>query len=139
MLSLVWRVSLFEQTCRKAQAYLQVKVRLRVTKKQLIQELVALQQRLAIYEAVDMQRQQATDVLPASAAHFCLAVDTAPVMVWMSSPDTLNAYVNAPWSLWTGRTFTQELGDGEMEGVHPDDLSSCLETYRAAVQARQPF
>ena len=43
----------------------------RKTKKQLIQELVALQQRLAIYEAVDMQRQQATDVLPASAAHFC--------------------------------------------------------------------
>ena len=111
----------------------------RKTKKQLIQELVALRQRLAIYEAVDMQRPQAADVLPASAAHFCLAVNTAPITVWMSGPDTLDTYVNAPWSLWTGRTFTQELGDGEVEGVHPDDLSSCLETYRAAVQARQPF
>ena len=72
------------------------------TKKQLIQELVALRQRLAACAAVDMPHQQAADVLPASAAHFRLAVDTAPVMVWTSGPDALDTSVKAPWSLWTG-------------------------------------
>jgi hypothetical protein len=40
------------------------------TKKQLIQELVALRQRLAACEAFHRQHQQTADVLPESEAHF---------------------------------------------------------------------
>jgi C4-dicarboxylate-specific signal transduction histidine kinase len=40
------------------------------TKKQLIQELVALQQRLAACEAFNRQHQQTADALPESEAHF---------------------------------------------------------------------
>src|SRR5437764_824576 len=103
------------------------------TKKQLIQELVVLRQRLAAGEAVDLLHQQIADAVPESEAHLRLAINTAPIMVWMSGPDALCTYVNTSWLLWSGRTFAQELGDGWMEGVHPNDLSSCLETYRAAV------
>ena len=39
------------------------------TKKQLIQELVALRQRLAAYEVFNRQHQQTADALPESEAH----------------------------------------------------------------------
>jgi PAS domain S-box-containing protein len=65
-------------------------------------------------------------------------VDSAPVPIWVSSPDSASSYFNKAWVGFTGRAMEQELGDGWVEGVHPDDRGG-LSVRAEAMARRQPF
>jgi len=70
---------------------------------------------------------------------FRLVANSAPVMIWMSGTDKLCDYFNDRWLQFTGRTLEAELGNGWVEGVHPDDLKECLSTYVDSFDRREPF
>jgi PAS domain S-box-containing protein len=74
-----------------------------------------------------------------SEARFRLVANAAPVLIWMSGTDKLCNYFNDPWLQFTGHSLDQELGNGWTEGVHPEDLQRCLETYTTAFDKREPF
>jgi len=59
--------------------------------------------------------------------------------IWMSGLDMGCYWFNQSWLDFTGRTMEQEKGNGWTEGVHPEDLERCLNTYTDNFLARKPF
>ncbi len=85
------------------------------------------------------QRKRAEAALRESEERFRNMADTAPVMIWVSGENRQLTFFNKTWLGFTGRTMEQELGDGWIAGVHPDDLQNSEETFRSAFDARQNF
>jgi PAS domain S-box-containing protein len=74
-----------------------------------------------------------------SEERFRLVADTAPALIWMSGADKLCTYFNKPWLDFTGRSTEVEIGNGWVEGVHPEDLQRCMDTYTHAFDRCEEF
>ena len=92
----------------------------------------------AIYRDIT-ERKRTEERLRESEARFQAMADTAPVLIWMTGTDGLCNYFNKPWLEFRGRTMEQEVGTGWMEGVHPDDVQGCFDSFLPAYHARKPF
>jgi PAS domain S-box-containing protein len=75
------------------------------------------------------ERKRAEEALRESEERFRLVANTAPVPIWMSGTDKLCNYFNQSWLDFTGRSVDAELGNGWVEGVHPEDRSRCMGNY----------
>ena len=85
------------------------------------------------------RRRKAETEVRESEQRFRLVANTAPVMIWMSTPDKLRDYFNRPWLQFTGRSLEAEIADGWTEGVHPEDLSSYRQIYNQSFDRRESY
>jgi PAS domain S-box-containing protein len=92
-----------------------------------------------VLAALAEEHEQSAHVVRESEERFRLVANTAPVLIWMAGIDRLCTYVNRPWLEFTGRPLEGELGNGWVQGVHPEDRNRCLETYSQAFDERQSF
>ncbi|MEI7429800.1 MAG: EAL domain-containing protein [Betaproteobacteria bacterium] len=79
------------------------------------------------------------EALKESENRFRTMADNASALIWVAGEDMLCNYFNQIWLDFTGRTTEQECGNGWTEGVHPEDLTHCMDTYITAFNARQEF
>ncbi len=84
-------------------------------------------------------REEAETRLIESEAGFRLAVNSAPVMIWMSDADKICTFFNKGWLDYTGRGVEQKIENGWAESIHPDDFERCLATYVEAFGERREF
>src|SRR5215813_1732272 len=82
-------------------------------------------------------RVRAERALRESERRFRLLADTAPVLIWMADPSGRSVFLNRPWLDFTGRSLEEELGEGWIGSIHPEDRDRFREAYREAVAARR--
>jgi len=85
------------------------------------------------------ERKRMEQSLRETEERFRTIADSAPVLIWMSGTDTLRTYFNRRWLDFTGRPLKEELGDGWIKGVHPDDVANFLESYTKSFDQHVPF
>ncbi|MBL9136392.1 MAG: PAS domain S-box protein [Verrucomicrobiales bacterium] len=92
------------------------------------------------YSTLDVTERQLADLSTKETdRRFALLANAAPVLIWTSGTDKLCDFFNDPWLAFTGRSMEQELGNGWTDGVHPEDIDRCLQTYVRHFEARLPF
>jgi two-component system, NarL family, sensor histidine kinase UhpB len=62
-----------------------------------------------------------------------------PNLVWRSDSSGACDYLNKAWLDYTGRAREAELGDGWLDGMHPDDRKRWRESFSAAFAERRPL
>ena len=93
---------------------------------------------LTILEDITYQKWQEED-LAASEALFRTMAESAPVMIWVVSPDAECTYVNQQWLTFSGRSLDEELRQGWRELVHPKDRVRWATVFHRAVAAQEAF
>ena len=100
------------------------------------QELVA---GIAAEAAIAMDNARLYRVITQSEAHFRQLADAMPQIVWTARPDGTMDYYNQRWHEYTGMTPDQPRENAWEVAIHQEDLESCRESWRRAVESGWPF
>ena len=73
------------------------------------------------------------EVLRESEERFRNLFNTAPLLMWSAGSNGYCNFFNQGWLEFRGRNLAQEVRNGWLEGVHPEDLPRCQDTYFSAL------
>jgi PAS domain S-box-containing protein len=85
------------------------------------------------------EQKAAEEALRESEGRFRTVANVAPVMIWMSGTNKEGVFFNKGWLEFTGRAVDEELGEGWLQGVHPEDVAHTLDVCGSAFAKHEPF
>jgi PAS domain S-box-containing protein len=84
-------------------------------------------------------RKQAEAARHESETAFQTLADSVPQMVWMCTPDGLNAYFNQRWVEYTGMSLAESQGRGWNTPFHPDDQQPAWDAWNHATKTGETY
>lgn len=94
---------------------------------------------LSVYLSDISRIKQYERQLQESELRFKTIADCAPVMIWLAGPDMRRYYFNLKWLQFRGKRWQDEIGEGWLSGIHPDDIEQFKELYAISGEARIEF
>lgn len=85
------------------------------------------------------EQKRITDELKENEMNLFTLANTGHALIWTSDTDRVFNYFNLPWLFFTGRPLEQELGNGWLKGLHPDDLQPFLHLYEKSFNNCEKF
>ena len=85
------------------------------------------------------QERRAAAALRSSEELFRGVANSAPVLIWATTARGQADWFNQAWLNFRGRSQEEELGEGWLSGVHPEDLEASLRAADVAAARREPF
>lgn len=93
-----------------------------------------------IIEARNIEQRKAREnALLQSEAQFRATAEALPGMLFVTTNEGLNSYVNEGFRAFTGRNSEELLGDRWTETLHPDDVATGWEIWSKAVSTGEPY
>ena len=86
-----------------------------------------------------LARRRAELALRASEERFRNFADAAPVFMWLTDTNRGVTWLNRQWLEFIGSKLEDEIKDGWVKNVHPDDIEFVIHSFANAFDARQPF
>ncbi len=88
---------------------------------------------------VQISHKRALEAQRASEMRFQTLTESMPQLVWSCLPDGHCDYLSRQWLDYTGIDEVDQLGDGWIQAVHPDDREQVWECWRGAVEGRRHY
>jgi PAS domain S-box-containing protein len=86
-----------------------------------------------------LERRKAVAELRASEENFRTLSEAVPEIVWVTSPDGWNLYINQRWVDYTGLTLAESLGHGWIKPFHPDDQQRAQDAWQQALRTGETY
>jgi two-component system CheB/CheR fusion protein len=100
----------------------------------------ANKQELMLLAFEDITDRKRAEVLKAEREEwFRNMANNAPVMIWTAGPDGLRNFFNVTWLNYTGRSMEQEMADGWIYDLYPDDREMFVSIYYRAFEDQKSF
>ncbi len=98
-----------------------------------------LLQQLANQVGIAIAQSQLVESLSESEARFRTIADSAPVLLWLTDTHGHCTFVNQSWLHYTGRTLEQEVGEGWLSSLYPEDQTPIRNEFLAAFASHTDF
>jgi PAS domain S-box-containing protein len=85
------------------------------------------------------ERKQAEEALRRTEKELRDLVENMPAMAGVLLPDGSHPYLTNQWREYSGLSVAETDSEGLRRAVHPEDIDSHVEKFRAAAAARKPF